>query len=135
MTDLVSTSAPTLNTDRLDELAGLEDEGVELVPEIVRMFVADTDKWLIRAGDAVNGANERGLRMIAHNVAGACGRIGAARMQALAGELEAAAALGNLQSAGAIVQMLVEEFRQVRAALGRYAPLAQRIHHAVAGWR
>ena len=117
---LISTSAPTLDTGRLDELAGIQDEGVDLVPEIVALFVTDTDKRLSRASDEVDDANTRGLRVIAHDLAGACGTIGAARMQALASQLEATLTLGHVQTAGSIVQTLVEEFGQVRAALGRY---------------
>ena len=117
----VSMSASTLDTTQLEAFAGLEDEGGDLIPQIVSMFVADTDKSLADATDAVSGANVSSLRWIAHNLVGSCGTVGAARMRALASELEATLALGQLQAAGPSVQMLVEEFGQVRTLLGQFA--------------
>lgn len=124
----VSTSAPTLDTTQLEGFAGLDDEGGDLIPQIVSMFVADTDKSLADATDAVSGANVNSLRWIAHNLVGSCGTVGAGRMRALAGELEATLALGQLQAAAPSVQLLVEEFGRVRALLGQYASDHRQAH-------
>ena len=125
----VSTSTPTLDTRQLEGFVGLEDEGGDLIPQIVSMFVADTDKSLADATDAVSDANVSSLRWIAHNLVGACGTVGAGRMRALAGELEATLAQGQLQAAGSSVQMLVEEFGRVRALLGQYASAHTHAHN------
>ena len=116
----VSTSAPTLDPGPLQVFAGLQDEGGDLLPQIVRMFVADTDKSLAEATDAISDANLTTLRWIAHNLVGSCGTVGAARMRALALDLEATLDGGHIHDAGSNVQKLVEEFGLVRAILGQY---------------
>ena len=66
-------------------------------------------KSLADATDAVSRANVAGLRWIAHNLAGSCGTMGAARMRVLASELEATLTLDQIQAAGPKVQMLLEK--------------------------
>ena len=116
----VSTTTPTLDRGPLEMFAGLQDEGGDLVPQIVRMFVADTDKSLAEATNAISDENLTTLRWIAHNLVGSCGTIGAARMRALAMDLEETLNGGHLTEAGSNVQKLVEEFGLVRAILGQY---------------
>lgn len=117
---LAIVSAPTLDACQLEQLAGLQDEGADLLPELVDLFVADTDVLLAEATRAVSGANVSALQRIAHNLSGTCGTIGAARMRALAAELETTLSLGQVQPAGSLVQMLVEEFGHVGDLLGEY---------------
>ena len=118
---VVSTNAPTFAQGQLEVLAGLEDEGGDLIPQIVNMFVADTDRSLAKATDAVSHDNLSTLRWIVHDLIGSCGTIGAGRMRALAGEIELTLARGQLQAVDASVRMLVEEYGRVRALLGEYA--------------
>lgn len=117
----VSTNAATFDTRQLEVLVGLEDEGGDLIPQIVNMFVADTDKSLAKATDAVSHDNLSTLRWIVHDLMGSCGTIGAGRMRALAGEIELTLARGQLQAVDSDVRMLVEEYGRVRALLGQYA--------------
>ena len=117
----VSESAPTFDASQLEGLAGLEDDGGDLIPQIVSMFVADAGKWLTDATNAVVTADVSTLRWIAHNLAGSCGTVGASRMMALANELEASLKSGQLPTAGSDVERLVEEYGRVRTLLSQFA--------------
>lgn len=124
----VSTSTPTLDTRQLEGLVGIEDERGDLIPQIVSMFVADTDKSLAKATDAVSNDNLSTLRWIVHDLIGSCGTIGAGRMRALAGEIELTLARGQLQAVDSSMRMLVEEYGRVRALLGEYASAHTHAH-------
>jgi HPt (histidine-containing phosphotransfer) domain-containing protein len=116
----LSTSTPTFDMRPLEVFAGHQDEGGDLLPQIVGMFIEDTDKFLTQATAAISDANLATLHFIAHNLIGSCGAVGAARMRVLALELKAALDAGHLSEADSAVQRLVEEFRLVRGVLEHY---------------
>ena len=112
---------PTLDATRLQQLAEIEDEGVDLMAELVGLFVAETETLL---GDAARLTEDAGaLQRVAHTLVGTCGTIGAARMRILAMELESTLKRGEVAPAGSIVHSLAEEFVQVGVLLEQY------LHH------
>jgi HPt (histidine-containing phosphotransfer) domain-containing protein len=118
-----STRSLTLDVDRFEALAALQEEGQpDVLAEMVGLFVDETVGWLIEARNAADSGDMLALGRVAHSLKGACATIGAERMRAQAAGLEEALAAGRLSEAPSFVDLLTDEFRNVRTQLVSYTP-------------
>ncbi len=118
-----STRTVTLDVDRFEALAALQEEGQpDVLAEMVGLFVDETVGWLIEARNAADSGDMLALGRVAHSLKGACATIGAERMRAQAAGLEEALAAGRLSEAPSFVDLLTDEFRNVRTQLVSYTP-------------
>jgi HPt (histidine-containing phosphotransfer) domain-containing protein len=121
-----STRSVTLDVDRFEALAALQEEGQpDVLAEMVGLFVDETVGWLIEARNAADSGDVLALGRVAHSLKGACATIGAERMRAQAAGLEEALVAGRLSEAPSLVDSLTEEFRNVRNQLVPYTPDGQ----------
>jgi PAS domain S-box-containing protein len=97
----------------LDRLGGDEI----LLKEILGIFLEDAAHQMELLGLAADQGNTTAVCNRAHSLKGACGNIGACKMQEAAGEIEAAGRRGELQDAVALIPRLHAEFNRFRSAL------------------
>jgi HPt (histidine-containing phosphotransfer) domain-containing protein len=118
-----STRSVTLDVDRFEALAALQEEGQpDVLAEMVGLFVDETVGWLIEARNAVDSGDVLALGRVAHSLKGACATLGAEQMRGQAAGLEEALIAGRLSEAPSFVEALTEEFRRLRTQLVPYAP-------------
>jgi HPt (histidine-containing phosphotransfer) domain-containing protein len=124
-----STRSVTLDVDRFEALADLQEEGQpNVLAEMVGLFVGETVAWLVEARNAVDSGDVLALGRVAHSLKGACATIGAERMRGQAAGLEEALVAGRVSEAPSFVDALTEEFRQLRSQLVPYTPDARDEH-------
>jgi HPt (histidine-containing phosphotransfer) domain-containing protein len=103
---------------RLDELRGPDPaEDGEFLSELINLFLTEAPAFLAALAAAVEGDDAATVEERAHSLKGAAGNLGAARLAALCGELEAAGRGHRLDSAGPLIGRLQAELDQVRNAL------------------
>ncbi|HEY2737252.1 MAG TPA: ATP-binding protein, partial [Thermoanaerobaculia bacterium] len=81
---------PTLDPARLEQLRDLEEvTGRPIVRQIIAVFLAETPKRVEEIRDALAKGDASALTFVAHSLKGSSGQLGAVRLTALCGELEA----------------------------------------------
>jgi len=103
---------------RLDELRGPDPtEDGEFLSALIGSFLTEAPAFLAGLAAAVDGDDAAAVEGRAHSLKGAAANLGAARLAALCGELEAAGRSHHLDSAGPLIGRLQAELNQVRNAL------------------
>ncbi len=107
-----------VDVEALSVLQSMEDEGENLLVQLIDIFLADMDERL----DMIRGAVERGeaevIRRTAHAIKGSCGHFGAKKLAELCKALEQQARSGTpAEGTAAIYRRLAAESARVRRAL------------------
>jgi CheY-like chemotaxis protein/HPt (histidine-containing phosphotransfer) domain-containing protein len=115
----VTLAGPVVDTERVSRLRATLTTGgnASLFARVLRGFIADTGERVEALRRSVEQGEAQAAQQVAHALRGSCANIGVARMAEVAEALERLAATGRLDGAPALVQQLVEEFRQAEAAL------------------
>ena len=96
----------------LDRLMGDED----LVQEVLRMSLDNLPQHIQKLQEALNAGDAPAARMAAHSIKGMAGNLSAETLRALAGEIEDAAEVGDLDTVRARmdeVKMVYEQLRTI----------------------
>ncbi len=121
---------PVLDPTALDETRTfLGDEADGIIRTLFDSFSSRTPETIATMRQAVTEGNRRQLELAAHTLKGLSGTIGARRVQALCGEIEAAARNGHPENAQPLIRWLDEEFDAALRALfgGPSAPSTRRL--------
>ncbi|MDQ3302653.1 MAG: response regulator [Actinomycetota bacterium] len=115
--DTSATPNGSVDHSKLEDLRELQEEGEpDILEELVEIFLGDAPRQLETLREATETVDARSVKRIAHTLKGSCGNMGAVRMAALCGELEAIGHSEDLGAAPAHIFRLEEEFGRVRAA-------------------
>jgi HPt (histidine-containing phosphotransfer) domain-containing protein len=116
----------TLDLRQVEALRSLQEDGqCDIVSELVGLFLTETQSWLA-AAEAAAPRHETGtLHTVAHSLKSSCAVMGAARMRALAIQLELEVQAGAVECAQGLVDELSREFQTVDAELRRYIAARQ----------
>jgi HPt (histidine-containing phosphotransfer) domain-containing protein len=120
MAELTTTAGASAPFDRAALLERVEGD-VELLSEIVGLFLEESPSLLAGVAEAVAAGNAAGLKRAAHTLKGAASNFGATEVVAVALELEAIGRSGNLAAARAACDRLEGALAALTTAL---APLA-----------
>jgi HPt (histidine-containing phosphotransfer) domain-containing protein len=83
-------ATPVLDNATLDQLLALDDGQMGLIQEMYQLYVDDTPDRIHALGVTVAEMGHADVAEVAHAIKGAASTMGAPRVQALAGALEAA---------------------------------------------
>lgn len=109
-----SHDASVLDRATIEELRSGD---AEAFAELVALFIIDTAKNLAELRDRTTAGDASAAGKVAHGLKGACGAMGADRMQALAARIQEAARNGSLDAIECLSLQLEAEYRRVRPAL------------------
>jgi two-component system, sensor histidine kinase and response regulator len=103
----------------LDRDAILErmEGDVELLEEIVQLFLEDSPRLIAAMRDSLANADAAGLRMAAHAMKGSLSNFGSLPAGMLASELETMGRDENLDNAAAVLDSFVASFESLQPAL------------------
>jgi CheY-like chemotaxis protein/HPt (histidine-containing phosphotransfer) domain-containing protein len=101
----------------LARLRSLGDADPQFVMKFVNLFLETAAEQLVLLETAAEQGDRDATRRVAHSLRGACGNLGADRLEALCAELEARARENKLTDASAAVRLLLEEYQRLRSAL------------------
>ena len=132
----VAAAAPLVDVLQLRSIGALDDEGgMGILAEIVNIFAVETPDVMARVAEALDAGDVVETQRAAHKLKGGCGQIGAARMWALARDLDLLAKEGRLDGADELYERLdavlgatISELRGL-ARSGRPAWDPGRVHH------
>ena len=84
--------------------------GDELIRDLAALFRTEVAARLLAAREATRQGNCDGAERAAHSLKSSCAHLGAARMQALAEEVERLSVQGTLDGVGTLLDLLDREF-------------------------
>jgi HPt (histidine-containing phosphotransfer) domain-containing protein len=123
----VSSGTPgesTIDLDTMQELRSLgEAVGVDLLSELIELFVEDTERLLVDLRHAAGSGDVVAVGQIAHNIKGGGGQLGARQLVASCTRLERSATSG-LSAARPDLAEVERDYLSFRAALTQHAPQA-----------
>ena len=114
-----ATVEPPLDRAVLETLGDLQEEdGEDLLGELVSLFESDARARLSGLRLAVEDGDARTVERLSHSLKGSSGNLGASVMARLCGELEQAGSSGDLAWAPGLLQQIESEYsNRVRPAL------------------
>jgi PAS domain S-box-containing protein len=92
-------SAPTVDVERLRELGIMADDSRATLRELVNLFAVETPEMIARLGEGIDAESVDIVERAAHNLKGAAMSLGAARIGALAREIDRRAKAGSIDGA------------------------------------
>ncbi len=104
----------SIDHEVLDELRGL---GIDFFRELVGIFITDAPMRIERMRNALGSGDGRELAQQAHALKGSAGNLAATRVQQLAGDIEARARAGELDTVSRLLEEVQREFTAVRLFL------------------
>jgi HPt (histidine-containing phosphotransfer) domain-containing protein len=114
--------APVLDARVIDQLRQLEDHsGHGFVQQVLELFLKSLDVRVTKIAAAVVSGDARHVEEEAHALKGVSAQVGAARLSAVCGVLEAAGKSGDLSASAPHVELLQTTARQTREALSEVA--------------
>lgn len=93
--------------------------GQEFLVEMLELFLEHAPQRLATAHEAFDTGDLETVYRAAHSLKSTAANVGAARLQALAAELEERAAAGDATSAGPLLEELNRRYERVRPELER----------------
>lgn len=107
-----------VDEETLDSYRVLQDDGQpDVVTELIDVFLEDLPSRVESLGSAVHRAEPDELRAAAHALKGSAASIGAVRLAALCGALEAIGQAGATDGASALLEPVRVETERVTLAL------------------
>ncbi|MBX0328105.1 Hpt domain-containing protein [Oscillochloris sp. ZM17-4] len=97
--------------------SALGDQGVAVMPALIRTFIESGDALLASARVAIGRDDRPTMRRAMHTLKSNANTFGARALEALCRDLERRAADGGLSDAGAALDEVAAELALVRAAL------------------
>jgi HPt (histidine-containing phosphotransfer) domain-containing protein len=114
----------TIDLATMEELRSLgEAVGVDLLSELVELFVEDTERLLVQLRHAAGAGDVVAVGQIAHNIKGGGGQLGARQLVSSCTRLERSASSG-LSAARPDLAEVERDYLSFRAALTLHAPPA-----------
>jgi HPt (histidine-containing phosphotransfer) domain-containing protein len=115
------TRVPVLDLVALAHILEVGDGGLGLLDELMGIFQQDQPPRLNKLREAVNSGDLVTIRDISHAIRGSAGTMGASRLRAAAGMLEAySTGHPTAASPQALLELLVRAYDEARLALGEY---------------
>ena len=108
--------------ERLAESFGGGEEGWAFVRELIDAFLEDAPTQLAALRSALEEADAEAARRAAHTLKSNAATFGANALADVCRELEAAAARGELDGAGELLEQAEQEWERARAALEQAPP-------------
>jgi two-component system sensor histidine kinase/response regulator len=108
----------SVDSSVLAELRGLDETG-GLLATIIAHYLEETPQRVLMLQAALTRGDAVTLAETAHALKGASGNVGALRLEALCGELQALGRAGDLAPVDALLTRLNEEFSRARPVLQR----------------
>ncbi len=105
----------------MEDILELVDGDVEMVWELVGLFVEDSPKLISKIREALGNEDATALREAAHGLKGSALSIAAKPMAEVALQIEMLARDGNLADVGESCDLLEEEMARVKAAFEEHA--------------
>jgi HPt (histidine-containing phosphotransfer) domain-containing protein len=94
--------------------------GDDRMANLVASFIANTDHYLVQIAALLSCAELPGVKAQAHKIKGAAAQMGAPRLTALCGDVEAAALAGSLAEATVAMKLLAHEYAEVCQEMHRF---------------
>ena len=118
--ELGSEPGDTIDQAVLDGYRMLQDDGQpDVVTELIDVYLEDLPGRLASVRDAVAGGEPAAIRSAAHALKGSSASIGAVRLAAVSGELEALGRQGITTGASALLEAITAEAGRAALALGQ----------------
>lgn len=108
---------PVMDPSALERLNRIG--GQHFLVEMVELFLEHAPQRLATANEALAGGDLKTVYRAAHSLKSTAANVGAARLQALAAELEECAAAGDAATAGPMLEELNRRYERVRPDLER----------------
>jgi CheY-like chemotaxis protein/HPt (histidine-containing phosphotransfer) domain-containing protein len=113
-----STPESAFDAASIAELRALgEGAGPDFLPELVSRFISDTDSLLDQLRGALDAGDAESAGMIAHNIKGSSGMVGARRLALSCGRLEKRAMAGRLVAGRGELREVADEYQEMRRTL------------------
>jgi two-component system, sensor histidine kinase and response regulator len=104
------------------DLTGLFESGLQdLLPQIIGTFLVSSAQTIQKAKQALAAQDVTEVQQCAHSLKGSAANLGANRLVALCGQLEARCRSGSLESAPGLLPSIEQELKQVREDLSEYS--------------
>ncbi len=111
-------AAPPIDESQLDELRMLsDDDGPDILGELIDIFLEDTPSRLIDLAQAVGNGDAEGTMQNGHALKSSCAQLGALQLSEYCRQLEAMGRAGDIQGAQPVVAAAQAEFERAKTAL------------------
>jgi CheY-like chemotaxis protein len=110
-------SAPLVDMARLRDLGVVGDDGRTTLRELVNLFAVETPEMIARIGEGIDAESVHIVQHAAHNLKGSALSLGAARIGALATEIDRRAKAGTIDGADALLTSIDVAFGATVAEL------------------
>jgi HPt (histidine-containing phosphotransfer) domain-containing protein len=112
---------PILDQTVLLSFRSLEHDGVQIVDELIELFLLHTQPLLDSIAHSSDDPNTSTFRITLHRLKGSSASIGALRLAHLCEELEQQTAAGIRHSSEDILAQMRREYEQVKKALEHFS--------------
>jgi HPt (histidine-containing phosphotransfer) domain-containing protein len=107
-----------IDNSKLDDLRMLsDDDGPDILSELIDIFLDDTPARLIELANAVKVGDSEGTMQNGHALKSSCAQLGALQLSEYCDQLEAMGRAGDISAAQPVVAAAQAEFERARAAL------------------
>ena len=111
-------TASPIDDSKLDDLRMLsDDDGPDILSELIDIFLDDTPARLMDLAHAVASGDPEGTMQNSHALKSSCAQLGAMQLSEYCGQLEAMGRAQDIRSAPPILAAAQAEFERARAAL------------------
>ena len=114
---MTSEASPVLDSDHVADLVALDKGAGAVFRRFVDLFVTKAPERMALLAKCEADADCVSLAETAHSLRGAAGNVGAFRLAALLGRIEAAGKTSDLPAARVALALLDAEYAETRAAL------------------
>ncbi|MEM7244224.1 MAG: response regulator [Acidobacteriota bacterium] len=108
---------PVIDVDSLIELRGPDEDGTQMVLDVIKVYLLDTPNKLMEIKEAAEKADTTLVEREAHALAGSSGYLGAKNLRKLGKQLEVLARAESLTKAPELIEALDMEFARVKVEL------------------
>lgn len=111
-------TAPAIDDSKLDDLRMLsDDDGPDILCELIDIFLDDTPARLIELARAVSTGDSEGTMQNAHALKSSCAQLGAMQLSEFCRQLEAMGRAQDISLAHPVLAAAQAEFERAHAAL------------------
>ena len=113
----VQNQGQPLDTSKLDELRMLSDDDMDLLGELIDIFLDDTPARMLDLAAAVQAGDPEASMQNAHALKSSCAQLGAMQLSEFCKQVEAMGRAGDVSAAGPVVAAAQAELERVKVAL------------------
>jgi len=101
----------------IEALTMLEEIMEDEFPELVEVFITDSDPRISALKQALAGQDTNALRELSHSFKGASGNLSALPLSDLCFKIEESSRAGTIEGTEELIQKIDQEYQQVRSIL------------------